>query len=55
MQTATLIVSCLSLAVSTTTLVVFVIVARNASTAILDFKVEAQQKIEGLKRAVADL
>lgn len=55
MQTATLIVSCLSLVISTTTLVVFVIVARSVSTTILDFQVEAQQKIDGLKRAVADL
>lgn len=55
MQTTTLILAGLSLAVSTTTLVVIVMGAKQAKSTILGATITAQEKIEGLKRAVADL
>lgn len=55
MQTATLIVSCASFLVSTVTLIVIVVGARKAQSVMLGASITAQEKIEGLKRAVADL
>jgi hypothetical protein len=55
MQTATLIVSVLSLTVSATTLAVVVIGAKRAQSLVLGATITAQEKIDGLKRAVAEL
>ena len=55
MQTATLIVSCVSLFVSATTLVVVVVGGKKAQSVMLGASITAQSKLDLLKRAVAEL
>lgn len=55
MQTTNFIISCLSLAVSVTTLVVIVVGAKRANDMIAEVSIQAEEKVNLIKRTIADL